>query len=182
VLSANRCLNLEPLNPGANTRTRRIEIELEIQNLKATNDMEPACPGCSQQLPEAQAHKYRFCPYCEAGLAAEPKKFEDARVTTPPDLTPRHLRQAPENRKIDPDLKPDSAAGFASHDVAPQPTAGQPRPALKPPDSAPPPGFFRTPAEPIKPSPPAKNRNKLMLAVLILLGVIILIIGGLLSF
>jgi len=110
------------------------------------------CPKCSKQLPEVETLKYRFCPHCGAEIAAAPKKLADASLTIPPDLAPPH-------------------------------------PKLKPPDIPPPSSFFRTPSEPIKPppqdihkQPPAKNRNKIIIAVLISLAVVILIIGGLFTF
>ena len=114
--------------------------------------MELACPKCSRQLPEVETLKYRFCPHCGAEIAVDPEKHAEAFLTIPPGLAPR-------------------------------------QPKLKPPDTPPPASFFRTPSETIKPhpqdihpQPPTKNRNKIMIAVLISLAVVILIIGGLLTF
>jgi DNA-directed RNA polymerase subunit RPC12/RpoP len=114
--------------------------------------MDLSCPKCSKQLPEVETLKYRFCPHCGAEIAAAPKKLEDAFLTIAPDLAP-------------------------------------PQPKLKPPEIPPPSSFFRTPSEPIKPppqdihkQPPTKNRNKIIIAVLISLAVVILIIGGLFTF
>jgi DNA-directed RNA polymerase subunit RPC12/RpoP len=153
--------------------------------------MELLCPKCSKQLPEVEILKYRFCPHCGAEIAAEPKKLEDAFLTIPPDLAPQHPKQTPKSLSLDTQTgkKLTLNGRFNDQTIEPQTTTTQPQAKLKPPDIPPPSSFFRTPSEPIKPppqdihkQPPTKNRNKIIIAVLISLAVVILIIGGLFTF
>jgi DNA-directed RNA polymerase subunit RPC12/RpoP len=153
--------------------------------------MRLACPKCNRQLPEVETLKYRFCPHCGAEIAVDPEKREEAFPTIPPGLVPRQPKQRPENSSLDAETgkKPTLTGRFNEQTIEPQPMAGRPQPEIKPPDTPPPASFFRTPAETIKPQPqefhpqpPTKNRNKIIIAVLISLAVVILIIGGLLTF
>ncbi len=153
--------------------------------------METACPKCNRQLPEVETLKYRFCPHCGAEIAVDPEKHEEAFLTIPPGLVPRQPKQRTKNSNLDTETgkKPALAGRFNDPTIEPPPMASRPRPKLKPPDTPPPASFFRTPSETIKPhpqdihvQPPTKNRNKIIIAVLISLAVIILIIGGLFTF
>ena len=150
-----------------------------------------ACPKCSRLLPHVATLKYRFCPHCGAEIEADSDKHQDALLTTPPELTPRQPEQQPGNLRLDTEKgkKPTLAARFNDQPIAPRPMASRPRPELQPPDTPPPASFFRTASETLRPPPPdiqtkpqTKNRTKIIVAVLISLAVIILIVGGLLSF
>lgn len=149
------------------------------------------CSKCSRLLPQVATLKYRFCPHCGTEIEADSDKHQDALLTTPPELTPRQPEQQPGNLRLDTETgkKPTLAARFDDQPIAPRPMASRPRPELKPPDTPPPASFFRTPSETLQPpppdiqtKPPAKNRTKIIVAVLVSLAVIILIVGGLLSF
>jgi hypothetical protein len=127
--------------------------------------MKPSCPKCNQQLPEVETVEYRFCPHCGAEIAAERQQPDDADLTIPPD--------------------------------PPRPQANRQQLILKPPDTPPPDSFYRTPADKntplfhsgekgaakkdIEKQRPAKNR-KIIIAVLIVLALIILLLGGLFTF
>jgi DNA-directed RNA polymerase subunit RPC12/RpoP len=153
--------------------------------------MRLACPKCNRQLPEVENLKYRFCPHCGAEIAVDQAKREEAFLTIPPGLAPRQSKQRPENSSLDAQTgkKPSLTGRFNEQTIAPQPMAGRPQPELKPPETPPPASFFRTPAKRIKPhpqefhpQPPAKNRNKIIIVVLVSLAAVILIIGGLFTF
>ena len=79
---------------------------------------------------------------------------------------------------------------FEDPTIQPLPVSPQKKPQIKPPPSPPPPGFVRKPLKESKPGPvkippdkqPAKNPKKVIIAVLILLVVAILVLGGLFTF
>jgi hypothetical protein len=149
------------------------------------------CSKCSHKLPEVKTLKYRFCPHCGAEIAYGPDKQEEAFRTIPPDSAIPLSNPPPENARLDmeTDKNPTPAGQLNDPAFAPQPIASRPQPKLKPPDTPPPDGFFRTPSQ--TPKPPAqdvtvpsqtKNLNKIIIIALISLAVIILIIGGLFTF
>jgi hypothetical protein len=159
--------------------------------------MKLKCPQCSKPLPEVETVKYRFCPHCGAEIAAESQQLDDAYLTIPPDSPPpledhRHTDLNPETEK-----KITAADPFDDQTREPQPMAGRSQPRLKPPDTPPPPSFFRTrsaekthtirteekiPLEKdIKKQSPTKKRN-IIIAALVILAMIILLLGGLFTF
>jgi DNA-directed RNA polymerase subunit RPC12/RpoP len=153
--------------------------------------MEPACPKCSRKLPEVKTLKYRFCPHCGAEIAYGPDKQKEAFRTIPPDLATPLSTSPPENARLDMETgkNPNPAGQLNDPAIVPQPRSSRLQPKLKPPDTPPPAGFFRTPSQ--TPKPPAqdvtapsqtKNLNKIIIIALISLAVIILIIGGLFTF
>ena len=142
------------------------------------------CSKCSRKLPEVKTLKYRFCPHCGAEITYGPEKQEEAYRTIPPDPASPLSALPPENARLDMETgkNPNSAGQLNDPTTVPQPK-------LKPPDTPPPAGFFRTPSQ--TPKPPAqevtassqtKNLNKIIVIALISLAVIILIIGGLFTF
>ena len=149
------------------------------------------CSKCSRKLPEVQTLKYRFCPHCGAEIAYGPDMQEEAFRTIPPDSATPLSTSPPENARLDLETgqNPNPAGQLNDPTIAPQPGADRPQPKLKPPDTPPPAGFFRTPSQ--TPKPPAqdgaapsqtKNLNKIIIIALISLALIILIIGGLFTF
>ena len=127
--------------------------------------MERTCPTCNQQLPKVETIQYRFCPHCGAEIAGERQQLDDADLAIPP--------ASPHTRDDRQQLN------------------------LKPPDTPPPASFYRTPSDKntpvfhsgekgaakkdIEKQRPAKNR-KIIIAVLIVLALIILLLGGLFTF
>jgi hypothetical protein len=149
------------------------------------------CSKCSRKLAEVKTLKYRFCPHCGAEIAYGPDKQEEAFRTIPPDLATPLSTSPPENAHLNRETgkKPTPAGRFNDPTIAPQPRASRPQPKLKPPDTPPPDGFFRTPSQTPKPPaqevtapPQTKHLNKIIIIALISLAVIILIIGGLFTF
>jgi hypothetical protein len=166
--------------------------------------MDLICPQCTQELPQVETLKYRFCPHCGAEIDAAPRPLGEAFLTTPP------KSPLPPEGAESPDPGPDHERGtavagqFEDQTIAPQPITPENRPPIRPPAEPPPPGFFRTsPSEPEPPppipqkqraekvpapSPPppekpaAKNHQKVFIAVLIILALVILILGGLFTF
>lgn len=156
-----------------------------------------ACPKCSKPLPEVETLEFRFCPHCGAEITAEPQQLGDAYLTIPPDSPPpqadhRQMDLSPETEK-----KITVANQFNDQTSEPQPVASRQQPKLKPPDSPPPAGFFRTRSDEKTPSirpekkvppkrdnkkkSPTKNRN-IVIAVLVILAIIILLLGALFTF
>ncbi|MGD2036664.1 MAG: hypothetical protein PVH28_02205 [Desulfobacterales bacterium] len=109
--------------------------------------------------------EYRFCPHCGAEIAGERQQLDDADLAIPP--------ASPHTRDDRQQLN------------------------LKPPDTPPPASFYRTPSDKntpvfhsgekavpkkdIEEQRPAKNRN-LIIVALIVLAIIILLLGGLFTF
>lgn len=166
--------------------------------------MERTCPTCNQLLPEVETLKYRFCPHCGAEIAAEPVQIDAADLTIPPDLTPPEVDARPGDVNPVPEKKIAASKPFDDHTIAPQPAATRNRPQIKPPTEPTPTTLFRTPPPqpnlppPIsekqrgteRPSPPplpnreppTRSHHKLIVAVLIILALAILILGGLFTF
>ena len=162
------------------------------------------CPKCNQALPKVKTLKYRFCPHCGAEVAAEPEKLDEAYLTIPPDLPLPKADRKPDNANAKTDKKLTETGSLDDQTIAPQPITPQNRPPIKPPVQPPPATFFRTPAaepevrppkskkqpatefDPPPPQPPKKpqtiSRSKVMIAVLIILALVILTLGGLFTF
>ena len=147
--------------------------------------MEPTCTECNTPLPEVETLEYRFCPNCGAKLAAEPARLDEAFLTIPPDLPPAQTDDSL-SRLSPPAEQPPITGPTDDPTVEPQPFKPQSRPELKPPSVTPPPGFFREPSPQAPPDPIespkkplTKNPKKILIAVLILLTVVILRLGGL---
>jgi hypothetical protein len=151
--------------------------------------MQTNCPQCNKPLPEVETLEYRFCPHCGAELAVEPDKLDDVFLTIPPDLPPARADDSLSRLSPPAEQPPPDAGPSDDPTIEPQPLRPQSHPEIRPPSEKPPPGFFREPpaktppgpAQPIN-KPPAKNPKKILIAVLILLAVVILILGGLFTF
>ncbi len=150
--------------------------------------MQPTCPKCSQKLPEVETLEYRFCPHCGAEIAAEAVRFDDAYLTIPPDIPPPQadLRPRELGRQVE---KKTGGEPLDDQTIEPHPIDPPSRPQIKAPDAPPPASFFRKPPERPDPLPhaekkqaPTKNYNRVIIAVLVLLAVVILIMGGLFTF
>ena len=161
--------------------------------------MQLTCPKCNQRLPEVETLKYRFCPHCGAEIDAGPRPLDEAFLTIPPASAPPSENAEPR----DPDPASENKTPVVRQ-VEDQTIGPQKRPQIKPPAEPPPPGLFRTPpSEPPLPPPlhqkqPAekvhapspepqkkqasKNHQKAIVAVLIMLALVILILGGLFTF
>ena len=166
--------------------------------------MEQTCPNCNQQLPEVQKLKYRFCPHCGAEIDAEPRPIDEAFLTIPPDLPAPPVGPAPEDSGPAPERTIPVNGQLDERTIAPQPITPEKRPQIRPPAEPPPPSFFRTPPTAPDPPPPipkkqraekfhtpspespkktaTKNHQKVIVAVLIILALVILILGGLFTF
>ena len=152
--------------------------------------MDVSCPNCNRQLPEVETLEYRFCPHCGAEITTEPEQLDQAFLTIPPDLPPPEDDEAPRQPKpVNPEKIPD-VRQFDDPAIQPQPVSPQKLPQIKPPASPPPTGFVRKPPRESTPGPskippneqPAKNPKKVIIAVLILLVVAVLVLGGLFTF
>jgi DNA-directed RNA polymerase subunit RPC12/RpoP len=148
--------------------------------------MEPVCPKCSHRLPEEQTLAYRFCPHCGTEIKARSRDLDDALLTVPPALP------AAPYRKIHQGLSPQARQKVALSEPAieAQAMTRRSQPEIKPPNTPPPPGFFRIGSEKKAPVPAnikkqpffARHRKNVVIGALVLLAVIILIIGGLFTF
>jgi hypothetical protein len=156
-----------------------------------------SCPKCSKQLPEVETLKYRFCPHCGAEIPAEPREINNAFLTIPPDLSKGQPKRTADVVSPPTDENGSTTKSFNDQTIEPQSVVKGPRPKIKPPDTPPPPSFFRvSPAEKtnsirsgekappkkvIKKQSPTKTRN-IIIAALVILAIIILVLGGLFTF
>ena len=159
--------------------------------------MELTCPKCSKPLPEVETLEFRFCPHCGAEIAVEPQQLDDAYLTIPPDSPPPQTDHRPMDLSPEAEKKLTVTGQFSDQTSEPQPMASSQKTKLKPPDTPPPAGFFRTrsdektpsirPAEKMSPKrdhkkqSPTKNR-KIAIATLLILAIIILLLGALFTF
>jgi hypothetical protein len=159
--------------------------------------MEPSCPKCNTPLPRVETVEYRFCPHCGAEIAAERKQLDDAYSTIPPDSPPPPSDQQPVDLSRETEKKTAVTGPHNDQTGKPQPMGSRQQLNLKPPDTSPPASFFRTPSDKntamfhsekkdapqrvIEKQRPAKNRN-IIIAILIILAMIILLLGGLFTF
>jgi hypothetical protein len=170
--------------------------------------MEPSCPKCSKSLPEVETLEFRFCPHCGAEIAAESQQLDDAYLTIPPDSLPPQDDHRPTDLSPETEKTITVAGPFDDQTSELQPMAGRQKPKLTPPVTPPPASFFRTRSDEKTPSirseeklppktirseeklppkkgnkktSPTKNRN-IFIAILVILVMIILILGGLFTF
>jgi hypothetical protein len=156
-----------------------------------------ACPQCSKPLPQVETLEFRFCPHCGAEIAAEPRQLDDAYLTLPPDSPPAQADHRPMDVSPETEEKIAGTGPFNDQTSEPQVMESRQRPKLKPPDSPPPAGFFRTPSDEKTPSirpaekvPPKKDIKKpsptkkrnIIIAALVILAVIVLLLGALFTF
>jgi len=159
--------------------------------------MEQTCPKCSKAMPDVETLEFRFCPHCGAEIGAGPQQLEDAFLTIPPDSLPPQADHPPEDLPPETEEKIAVTGQFNDQTIEPLVMSSRQQPKLKPPDTAPPVGFFRTRSDEKtqtsrfqekesakkdnkKPSP-TKNRN-IAIATLVILAIVILILGALFTF
>jgi len=159
--------------------------------------MKLKCPQCSKPLPEVETLKFRFCPHCGAEIAAEPRQLDDAYLTIPPETPPPQTDHRPMDVSPQTEKKIAVTGPFEDQTREPQPIASRQPPKLKAPDTPPPASFFRTRSDekthPIRSGemvPPNKDNKKpsttksrnIVIAILVILTMIILLLGGLFTF
>lgn len=150
-----------------------------------------SCPKCSKQLPEVETLEYRFCPHCGVEIPVEAKKLDEAYLTFPPDLASQKSQKTPNGLYPETGKKVTLIRQFNDQTIKSLPLTRQAQPKIKPPDTPPPDSFLRASSSQIAPStktkdikkqPPAKTRNKVIIAILVFVAVAILILGGLYTF
>ena len=155
------------------------------------------CSRCSQALPDVETLEFRFCPHCGAEIAPEPGQIENAYLTIPPDPPLPPADHRPMELRPETETKEKAVERFNDRTGEPQTATKKQQLKLKPPESPPPAGFFRTrsdeeprlvhPAENVpmenehKKKASTKNR-KIVITILVILVIIILVLGALFTF